>query len=86
MINLVKFSENDKRLIIVLLLVFILVFVIVGYLSLLVRKIMKIQGDKMEDMVHDVVVTGVIIESKKLVKFGIKKIIASSSKIVGFLF
>ncbi len=73
MINLIKLSENDKRLIIVLLLVFILVFIIVGYLSLLVKKIMKIQGDKMEDMVHDVVVTGVILDSKKLVKFGIKK-------------
>lgn len=73
MINLIKLSENDKRLIIVLLLVLILVFVIVGYTSLLVKKIMKIQGNKMEDLVHDVVVTGVIIDSKKLIKFGIKK-------------
>ncbi len=73
MINLIKLSENDKRLIIVLLIVLILVFVIVGYLTLLVKKIMKMQGNKMEDLVHDVVVTGVIIEPKKLIKYGIKK-------------
>lgn len=73
MITLIKLSENDKRLIIVLLLVLILVFVIVGYLSLLVKKIMKLQANKMEDMVHDVVVTGVIIDSKHLLRYGIKK-------------
>ena len=73
MVTLVKLSESDKRLIIVLLLVFILVFVIAGYIGILVSKIMHHQGRKMDDLVHDVVVTGVITEEKKLVKFGIKK-------------
>ena len=73
MVTLVKLSESDKRLIIVLLLVFILIFVIAGYIGLLVSKIMHRQGRKMDDLVHDVVVTGVITEEKKLVKFGIKK-------------
>lgn len=73
MVTLVKLSESDKRLIIVLLLVFILVFVIAGYIGILVSKIMHRQGSKMDDLVHDVVVTGVITEEKKLIKFGIKK-------------
>ncbi len=69
----IKLTENDKRLIIVLLLVLILVFVIVGYLTLLIKKIMKAQANKMEDLIHDVVVTGVVIDSKHLLKYGIKK-------------
>ena len=73
MITLIKLTENDKRLIIVLLLVLILLFVIIGYLSLLVKKVMKVQANKMEDMVHDVVVTGAVIEPKHLIKYGIKK-------------
>lgn len=73
MIALAQLSESDKRLIIVLLLVFVLVFLIVGYLGVLIKKIMTFQGKKMDDLVHDVVVTGVIKDSKKLVRYGIKK-------------
>ena len=73
MVTLVKLTESDKRLIVVLLLVFILVFVIAGYIGVAISKVMHHQGKKMDDLVHDVVVTGVITEEKKLVKFGIKK-------------
>ena len=73
MIGLIKLSENDKRLIIVLLLVIILLFVIVGYISLLVKKIMKFQARKADDMLHDVVATGVITSEAKLLRFGIRK-------------
>lgn len=66
-------SEDTKRIIIVLLLVFILAFVIIGSLSILIKKIMTFQANKMEDMVHDVVVTGVIKDSKKLINYGIRK-------------
>ena len=68
-----KLAESDVRLIIVLLLIFLLVFVIFGYLAILVKKIMHLQGNKMEDVVHDVVVTGVILDGKSLLKYGIKK-------------
>lgn len=70
---LAKLSENDKRLIVVLLLVFILVFVIAGYVGLLVKKIMHRQGRRADDMVHDVVVSGVVSTKGKLFRFGERK-------------
>ena len=73
MISLIKLTENDKRLIIVLLLVFILLFVIIGYIGLLVRKIMSAQAAKADDMLHDVVEAGVITNERKLFWFGIRK-------------
>lgn len=73
MISFIKLTENDKRLIIVLLLIIILLFVIAGYVGLLVRKIMKIQAKKADDMLHDVVAAGVITSEGKLLRFGIRK-------------
>lgn len=73
MISLIKLTENDKRLIIVLLLLVILLFVISGYLGLLVRKIMHRQANKMEDLIFDVVDTGVIRDTRKLRIYGFKK-------------
>lgn len=73
MISLIKLTENDKRLIIVVLLLFILLFVIAGYVGLLVRKIMNAQASKADDMLHDVVEAGVITNEKKLFLFGIRK-------------
>ena len=73
MISLIKLTENDKRLIIVLLLIVILFFVIVGYVSLLVKKIMNIQGSKADAMLKNVVDAKIFDNEKALVKFGIKK-------------
>lgn len=73
MVSLIKLTENDKRLIIVLLLVVILFFVIVGYVSLLVKKIMNIQGSKADGMLKNVVDAKIFNNEKDLVKFGIKK-------------
>ena len=73
MISLIKLSENDKRLIIVLLLVFILLFVIVGYISLLVKKIMNAQGSKADAMLKNVVDAKLFDSEKKFIKFGIRK-------------
>lgn len=73
MYSLIKLTENDKRLIIVLLLVVILLFVIVGYLSLLVKKIMKAQGSKADSMLKDVVDAELFKTEKQFIKFGIKK-------------
>ena len=73
MISLIKLTENDKRLIIVVLLLFILLFVIAGYVGLLVRKIMNAQASKADDMLHDVVEAGVITNERKLFLFGIRK-------------
>jgi hypothetical protein len=74
--TLVALSENDKRLIIALVIIFILLFIIVGYLGLLIKKIMKIQGDKADKMMHDVVVTRVVNTPKHFKRLGYKKNIA----------
>lgn len=73
MVSLIKLTENDKRLIIALLLILILVFVIVGYASLLVKKIMNRQGSKADAMLKDVVDAKYFDNEKALVKFGIRK-------------
>lgn len=71
--TLLKLSENDKRLIIVILLLAILIFVIAGYVGLFVKKIMSIQAKKADTMVHDVVKAGVITTPKGLCNFGMRK-------------
>lgn len=71
--TLLKLSENDKRLIIVILLLAILIFVIAGYVGLFVKKIMSIQSKKADTMVHDVVKAGVITTPKGLCNFGMRK-------------
>ena len=73
LLTMLKLTENDKRLIIVLLLLVILIFIIAGYLGLLIKKIMKKQGEKMDTLIHDVVVTNVVKNEKELIKYGIKK-------------
>lgn len=73
MITLIKLSENDKRLIIALLLVLILVFVLIGVIGMLVQRVMRWQGKRMDTLVHDVVVTKVITNKKQLKKYGKKK-------------
>lgn len=73
MVSLIKLTENDKRLIIMLLLVFILLFIIVGYISLLIKKIMKKQGSKADEMLKNVVDANYFDNEKSLIKFGIKK-------------
>ena len=69
MVSLIKLTENDKRLIIVLLLLVILLFVIVGYISLLVKKIMNAQGSKADEMLKNVVDAKIFNSEKELVKF-----------------
>lgn len=69
----IKFTENDIRLLIAVLAIFILVIILFGYLTLLVRKVMRWQGKRMDDLVFDVVKSGVINNEKKLRKFGFKK-------------
>lgn len=73
MISFIQLTENDKRLIIVLLLVFILAFIIIGYLSLFVKKIMQFQASRADDMLADVYNSGVCNTERKLRNYGIRK-------------
>lgn len=45
--TLIKLSENDKRVLIALCLLVLVIIVIVGYLTILVKKIMTNQGKKL---------------------------------------
>ena len=70
---LIQLTDNDKRLIICLLLIFILVFVLAGFVGLLVQKIMRFQGKRADDMLFNVVKTGVITKPSKLRSYGYRK-------------
>lgn len=74
MINFASiFSEDTRRIFVVLLIIVIFVFVFMGLIGALVKKIMKWEGKKADDLIHDVVVSGVITNEKKLFMFGLKK-------------
>ena len=70
---LIQLSENDKRILISLGILLILLFVIVGYIGLLVERIMKHQAKKAGTMMHDVVAAKVVTNEKDFRKFGKKK-------------
>lgn len=70
---LIALTENDKRILVAILLVIILVFVLIGYIGMLITRIMKWQGKRMDNLVHDVVVTKVITNRKHFLKYGRKK-------------
>lgn len=69
----VSLSENDKRLILALFLVLILVFVLIGYLGMLIIRIMKWQGKRLDNAVADVLTTRVITTKKPFIKYARKK-------------
>ena len=75
MINfmLIKLTENDKRIIFVLLAVLILLLVLIAYIGFLVTKVMKWQGKKINNYVTDVVVNGVITNEKDFKRYAKKK-------------
>lgn len=66
-------SENDKRLLFSVFLVVIFIVAIIGLLSYLIVRIIKWQGRRMDTLVHDVVVTKVIIDKKHFLSYGRKK-------------
>ncbi|MGM9874095.1 MAG: hypothetical protein ACI31G_04180 [Bacilli bacterium] len=70
---LVKLSESDKRVIFAFLLIFILVFVLIGLIGMLIARLMKWQGKKMDTLVHDVLVAKVVTDKKHLRRYGRKK-------------
>jgi len=57
MLFLIKLTENEKRLIIALLIAVILVFVLIGFLGLLVKKIMLSQAHRADTFMYDLVIT-----------------------------
>ena len=70
---LIALSENDKRLLIALLLVLILVFVLIGYIGMLITRIMKWQGKMLDNLVADVLYTRVVTDRKHFFRYARKK-------------
>ena len=70
---MIQLSDNDKRLIICFLLILILLFVLAGFAGILVKKIMTFQAKKADDMLYNVVTTGVINKPSKLRIYGYRK-------------
>ena len=62
--TLIKLSENDKRVLIALCLLVLVIIVIVGYLTIWVKKIMTNQGKKVDKMMYDIMKAKVITDSK----------------------
>ncbi len=74
MINiLIKLSENDKRILIALILVILLVVIIVGYLTKLIRYIMRKQGRVIDNMMVDIVRTNLVSNPKEFKKVAREK-------------
>lgn len=69
----IQFTENDKRLAIAILLVLILIFVLVGYIGMLITRVMKWQGKRVDNMMHDITVTRVVNDKKAFKKVASKK-------------
>lgn len=70
---LVQLSENNLRLLIAFLLLLFLGFVIIGYIALLVVKFMKWQGKKIDNEVHDVLITRTVTKAKTFKAYAHKK-------------
>ena len=66
----IKLSENTKKALIVFFLIFIILFVLVGYISLAVRGVMRKQGSKADEMLSDVDLYCQKSEEKLLVPCG----------------
>jgi hypothetical protein len=74
MLNLfIQLSENDKRILIAVLLAIILIFVLIGLIGMGVQRLMKWQGKRMDTLVHDAVKTRVVSDKKHLRRYGSKK-------------
>ena len=70
---LIELSENDKRLLIALLLLVFLVLVLIGWITHKIKKRMRIQGKKVDDYMYDMVKAKVIKDSKHFKKVAFKK-------------
>ena len=65
---LIALTETDKRVLIALCFVLIFAFILLGYIGLLIQRVMKNQGMKMDTMMHDIVITRVVSNKKQFIK------------------
>ena len=70
---LVKLSDNDKTIIIALILALVLLLALCGFLGSLIVRTMKWQGKKCDELVNEVVVNRIITSPKQLKIYARKK-------------
>ena len=70
---LIKLTENDKRILIALLIAIILLFVLIGLLGSLVIRTMKWQGKKCDNLISDVVTNHIVTTPHQLRVYARKK-------------
>lgn len=66
---LIALSENDKRIVLALILVLFIGVVFIALLGFVLYKLLKWQAGKMDDLVHDVVTTKTITDKKHFIKY-----------------
>lgn len=75
-------DNSDRKLLIALLIVFIVIFVILGLIGMAIRKLMEIQGDRLDKEIGNAARTGVVYNPetfKKLAKEKSKRIYMKQS-------
>lgn len=70
---LLKLTESDKRFIIIFTFAILAILTILVLIALLIAKIAKTQAKRIDILMHDVVVTGVVDTKKKFIKVAAKK-------------
>jgi hypothetical protein len=68
----ISMSENDKKLLIVLLVIAILLFILLGLLGMLIRYVMKLQGEKIDNYVAEPVRYRVLGDATHFTSFASK--------------
>ncbi len=72
-VTILAMSEANRRLIWAIIIIILLVPVLLGYIGMWIRKVMRWQGKRMDILCHDVVVTKVITDKESLRRYGNKK-------------
>ncbi|MCD8203801.1 MAG: hypothetical protein LUB56_01580 [Coprobacillus sp.] len=73
MLTVFAMTESERRLIFAIIMIVLLLVVLAGFIGWWIYRVMKWQGKKMDNLVHDVVVTRIITDSKSLKAYGRKK-------------
>ncbi|MCR4879643.1 MAG: hypothetical protein K5906_01635 [Bacilli bacterium] len=66
---LISLSDKDKRVILIFFLLLVVVIAFVAVIGAIIIRVMRWQGKKMDDLVHDVVVTHVIDNRKDFISY-----------------
>ena len=66
---LIALTERDKRIILMLFLLVIVLIAFIAIVGAIITRVMKYQGQRMEDLTHDVVITGVIENKKQFLHY-----------------